>query len=240
MTSNRKPSVILLDIEGTTTPISFVYETLFPFARMHLKQFIEKNGNDEGLRRDLEKLVEENQAEKAVSAPVISEALSRGQAYDYLVWLMNEDRKSPALKSIQGKIWERGYASGQLTSTVFADVPVAFERWRSEGRRIAIYSSGSLLAQRQLFQHSQAGDLTPWIEAYFDTAIGAKTEVESYHRIAYTLSIRPDEILFLSDSPAELDAATSAGLRVRLAVRPGNREVPLSVGHLPVFSFDKL
>jgi enolase-phosphatase E1 len=240
MTSNQKSSVILLDIEGTTTPISFVYETLFPYARMHLKQFLEEHGNDEGLRRDLEHLVEENRAEKAVCAPAISEALSRAQAYDYLVWLMNEDRKSPALKSIQGRIWETGYANGQLTSTVFADVPVAFERWRGEGRRIAIYSSGSLLAQRQLFQHSQAGDLTPWIEAYFDTATGAKTEVESYYRIAHALSVRPAEILFLSDSPAELDPAASAGLRVHLAIRPGNREEHPSVRHLPVFSLDEL
>ena len=240
MTSDRKSSVILLDIEGTTTPLSFVCESLFPYARMHLEQFLNGHANDEGLQRDLEHLVEENRAEKAVSAPAISDVLSRAQAYDYLVWLMNEDRKSPALKSIQGKIWERGYAKGQLTSTVFADVPIAFERWRREGRRIAIYSSGSLLAQRQLFQHSQAGDLTPWIEAYFDTATGAKTEVESYHRIAHALSVRPGEILFLSDSPAELDAAASAGLHVHLAIRPGNREERPTVRHFPVFSFDEL
>ena len=112
MTSNRKPSVILLDIEGTTTPLSFVCETLFPYARMHLEQFLNGHANDEGLQRDLEHLVEENRAEKAVSAPAISDVLSRAQAYDYLVWLMNEDRKSPALKSIQGKIWETGYAGG--------------------------------------------------------------------------------------------------------------------------------
>jgi enolase-phosphatase E1 len=240
MTPSRKPSVILLDIEGTTTPLSFVYETLFPYARMHLEQFLEKHANDEGLQRDLERLVEENRAEKAASAPAISEALSRVQAYDYLIWLMDEDRKSPALKSIQGKIWETGYAGGQLTSIVFADVPIAFERWRDEGRRIVIYSSCSLLAQRLLFQHSQAGDLTPWIDAYFDTATGAKTEAESYHRIAHALSVRPDEILFLSDSPAELDAAASAGLRVHMAIRPGNREHRQSARHLPVFSFDEL
>ncbi|HEX3469764.1 MAG TPA: acireductone synthase [Silvibacterium sp.] len=240
MTPPRKPSVILLDIEGTTTPISFVSEILFSYARMHLKQFLYEHADDEGIRRDLDQLLEENQAETSNGVPKISEAHSCTQAYDYLVWLMDEDRKSSALKSIQGRIWETGYASGQLKSTVFDDVPAAFGRWHDEGRRVAIYSSGSVLAQKLLFQHSQAGDLTRWIEAYFDTASGPKTDAASYSRIAQALGIEPKEILFLSDSPAELDAGASAGLDVRLAVRPGNRATHSSVQHLPVFSFDEL
>jgi enolase-phosphatase E1 len=231
---------MLLDIEGTTAPISFVYETLFPHARAHLKQFLEEHAEDEELHQDLELLIKENQSEKSNAAPLISEVRSISQAYDYLIWLMGEDRKSPALKSIQGKIWAQGYASGQLKSILFADVPSALERWHSEGRRIAIYSSGSVLAQKLIFQHSQAGDLRSWIDAYFDTATGAKIDAASYGRIAEQLNVKPEEILFLSDSPAELDAAASAGLNIRLAVRPGNKPVSSSIQHQPVFSFDEL
>ncbi|MGA7312548.1 MAG: acireductone synthase [Silvibacterium sp.] len=240
MNLSRKTSVILLDIEGTTTPISFVHETLFPFARAHLKQFLKEHAHDKELHSDLDMLIKENHAEKSSGAPAISQARSCSQAHDYLIWLMDEDRKSPALKAIQGKIWETGYAGGQLKSVVFTDVPIAFERWQGEGRRVAIYSSGSVLAQRLLFRHSEAGDLTRWIEAYFDTATGAKTEATSYSRIAQKLGVEGHEITFLSDSSAELDAAVSAGLNVRLAIRTGNRPTSTPVRHPPVFSFDKL
>jgi enolase-phosphatase E1 len=240
MIAHRKPSVMLLDIEGTTTPISFVYETLFPYARTHMQEFLREHEGDEDLRRDIAKLAAENQAEASSSAPVISAGSGPVEASNYLLWLMDQDRKSPALKSIQGMIWEAGYTSGQLKSLVFADVPSALERWHCEGRRIAIYSSGSVLAQKLLFRHSEAGDLTEWIAAYFDTATGAKAARDSYRKIAQALGVRPEEILFLSDVPAELDAAASAGLDVRLAKRPGNREVPQHVRHLPVLSFDEL
>lgn len=240
MTAHRTPSVMLLDIEGTTTPISFVYETLFPYARAHMQEFLREHELDEDLLRDMAMLAEENQAEVSSGAQVISAGARPVEACNYLVWLMDQDRKSPTLKSIQGKIWEAGYTSGQLKSIVFAEVPAALERWHNEGRRIAIYSSGSVLAQKLLFRHSQAGDLTQWIAAYFDTATGAKTERDSYSKIAQALGVRPEEILFLSDAPAELDAAASAGLDVRLAKRPGNREVSQHVRHLPVFSFDEL
>ena len=240
MNSVCKPSVILLDIEGTTTPISFVYDTLFPYARAHLLQYLEEHADDPELHRDLDQLSKENQAEISQSAPIISEARSSSQAYGYLVWLMDQDRKSPALKAIQGKIWETGYSSGRLKSTIFPDVPRALERWHRQGCRTAIYSSGSVLAQKLIFCHSDCGDLTPWIEAYFDTAIGPKTEVASYRKISGKLGSTPQEILFLSDSPAELDAAEAAGLDVRLTIRPGNRSVPHPVHHRPVSSLDEL
>jgi enolase-phosphatase E1 len=239
MIAQRKPSVMLLDIEGTTTPISFVYETLFPYARAQMREFLLKHERDEDLRLDIAMVAAENQADVPSGAPLISASASPVEAFDYLVWLMDQDRKSPALKSIQGKIWEAGYTSGRLKSIVFADVPAALERWHNEGSRIAIYSSGSVLAQQLLFRHSQAGNLTQWIAAYFDTAVGAKAERDSYDKIAQALAARPEEILFLSDVPAELDAAASAGLHVRLAKRPGNREVS-QVRHLPVSSFDEL
>jgi enolase-phosphatase E1 len=240
MIADRKPSLMLLDIEGTTTPISFVYETLFPYARAHTREFLLEHEGDADLRRDIATLTAENQTDSSSGAPVISAGAKPAEACDYLVWLMDQDRKSPALKSIQGKIWEEGYTGGQLKSIVFADVPRALERWHNDGRRIAIYSSGSVLAQKLLFRHSDAGDLTQWIAAYFDTATGAKTERDSYDKISQALAVSPEEILFLSDAPAELDAAASAGLGVRLAKRPGNREVSPHCHHRPVFSFDEL
>lgn len=239
MTLTRSPLVILLDVEGTTTPISFVYDTLFPFARAHMEEFLRLHKDDADLHRDLEALAAENRAESSSSAPVIPQNATAIDCSAYLLWLMDQDRKSPALKSIQGKIWEAGYASGDLKSIIFSDVPTAFRRWHDQGRRIAIYSSGSVLAQKLLFRHTQDGDITPWINAYFDTAVGAKTDSRSYSKIAQALDVRPEGILFLSDALAELDAAASAGFGVRLAKRLGNRDVP-QVHHPIVSSFDEL
>lgn len=239
MIAPRNPSVILLDVEGTTTPISFVYETLFPYAGAHMEKFLKQHKNDPDIHRDIERLAAENLSESSSSAPTIPSDTTAPECAAYLLWLMDQDRKSPALKSIQGKIWEAGYERGELKSVVFPDVPPAFQHWHEHGRRIAIYSSGSVLAQKLLFRHTQVGDLTPWIAAYFDTAVGAKTERGSYRKIADTLHVGPDEILFLSDVPAELDAAASAGFTVCLANRPGNREVP-QTPHTSVSSFDEL
>jgi enolase-phosphatase E1 len=245
--STAQPAVILLDIEGTTTPISFVYDVLFPYARARLRTFLEDHANDSDVRGDLDLLRSENRSDISASsdAPVVADNTSQASiqietAHGYLLWLMDRDRKSPALKAIQGRIWESGYASGALRSIVFSDVPVALERWAQQSRRVVIYSSGSVLAQKLIFRHTQAGDLSRWIEAYFDTGVGAKTQSSSYVKIAGALGVLPGEILFLSDAPAELDAAAQAGLQTRLVVRPGNRAVPASLPHMAVSSFDEL
>jgi enolase-phosphatase E1 len=241
------PSVVLLDIEGTTTPISFVYDVLFPYARARLRTFLEEHANDSDVRGDLDLLRAENCSDISGSSdtPVVADHTSQlsiqiETACAYLLWLMDRDRKSPALKAIQGRIWEAGYAEGALRSVVFPDVPVAMERWRRQGSRVAIYSSGSVLAQKLIFAHTQAGDLTQWIQSWFDTAVGAKTQTGSYGNIVRALGVLPGEILFVSDAPAELDAAAQAGLQTRLAVRPGNRTAPSSVPHIAVSSFDEL
>jgi enolase-phosphatase E1 len=143
----------------------------------------------------------------------------------YLEWLMDRDLKSPALKLIQGHIWEGGYRSGVLKGMVFADVRPAFERWRAVSVKIAIYSSGSVLAQRLLFGATADGDLTPFIAGFFDTRVGAKTSPDSYRRIARGLNHNAGEVLFVSDVPAELDGARAAGYQVLLAERPGNHAV---------------
>ena len=135
---------------------------------------------------------------------------------------MDRDRKSTALKSLQGRIWEAGYVSGELRSHLYPDVRPALERCRAQGRKIAIFSSGSVLAQRLLFAHTPDGDLTPLIDGFFDTTTGPKREPESYGRIAAALSVPPAAVLFVSDVAAELDAARAAGLADR-TVRPRRR-----------------
>jgi enolase-phosphatase E1 len=159
---------------------------------------------------------------------------------NYLEFLIDVDRKSTPLKSLQGKIWQMGYDNGELKGEVFADVPAAFERWQDEGKKIAIYSSGSILAQKLIFGNSTAGDLTKFISAYFDTTTGAKRDSESYQKIAEAMKFAPADILFISDVPAELDAARSAGLSTALSLREGNAELDEEPTHRIIQSFDEI
>ena len=186
--------MILLDIEGTTTPIAFVTETLFPYARARLPAFLAREGR------------------ASETAAFLAE--------------MDRDSKSTGLKELQGRIWEEGYASGELTGVVFDDVPRAFERWHAAGIPIGIFSSGSVLAQQRLFRHSTAGDLTRFLRWHFDTAVGPKQAPSSYTRIAEAVQRRPAEIVFVSDVAGELDAARDAGMQTIMTVRPGNAPQP--------------
>ena len=157
----------------------------------------------------------------------------------YVAWLMDCNRKSTGLKELQGRIWEEGYARGDLVGEVFPDVPVALSRWHAEQRPVCIFSSGSTHAQQLLFRHSSAGDLTPFLTAYFDTTTGPKAEPASYTRIAESLRIAPDAVVFVSDVTGELNAARAAGMRTRLAVRPGNPPAPES-SHERLLSLDEI
>ncbi|MEP7272665.1 MAG: acireductone synthase [Acidobacteriota bacterium] len=214
--------IVLLDIEGTTTPIDFVYQTLFPFVRRNLEQFLLRQISTASVREDIAALRVECEMEFAQSgqSPQWSDS-DIESAVRHALWLMDQDRKSTALKALQGRIWEEGYLSGELHGIVFGDVPRAFERWKVEGRKIAIYSSGSILAQKLIFGHSNAGDLTRFIDSYFDTTTGPKREAESYRRIAGAMGIAASEVLFYSDVTAELDAARAAGMQTALCVRDG-------------------
>ena len=206
---------ILLDIEGTTTPISFVYDVLFPFARKHAHEHLGE--------KDQSALKVEYDADVANS--LTPPPWSSG-AIHYVHWLMDQDRKSTALKNLQGKIWQEGYRRGALQGAVFADVPPALTRWHDAGIDIRIYSSGSILAQKVLFSTTPFGDLTRFLNGYFDTTTGAKTDPSSYATIANAFGLPPSDILFISDVTRELDAASSAGLKVVLALRPGNHPQP--------------
>jgi len=199
--------VLLLDIEGTTTPIAFVTDTLFPYARARLVSFLSREG--------------------------------RADEASAFLAEMDRDSKSTELKALQGRIWEDGYRSGELTGTVFDDVPRAFGRWQSAGTPIAIFSSGSVLAQQWLFRRSSAGDLTPFISQYFDTEVGPKRDPASYARIAATVALPPSSITFVSDVVAELDAARAAGMQTIMSLRPGNHPQPPH-DHRVVHSFDEI
>jgi len=217
---------VLLDIEGTVTPISFVHEILFPYAREHVNNYLSRHPQQPEGQADIQKLREEqaNDAEELRQPPIDS----IDTAVTYVNRLIDLDRKSPALKSLQGKIWKAGYEDGSLKSPVYPDVVEAFERWRDVGITINIFSSGSVLAQQLLFAHSDSGDLTRYIDQYFDTSVGKKIDPQSYLAIAANLSFDRSQILFLSDVVAELDAAKAAGIQTRLCIRPGNPPQPAS------------
>ena len=240
--SDANIRAILLDIEGTTTPVEFVYEVLFPFARRHVGEFIRQHFQSENVRADINALKAEHRAdaESGREPPAWREDSADSEmesATGYVYWLMDQDRKSRALKSLQGKVWEGGYLGGLLRGQVYPDVPPAFERWRGQQRAIHIFSSGSVLAQKLLFAHTTEGDLTGYIGDYFDTTTGAKKDAASYQTIGAKIGSPANEVLFVSDVTAELDAARGAGMRTALCVRPGNSESE-SPAHTSVHTFD--
>jgi enolase-phosphatase E1 len=235
---------IVLDIEGTTTPIAFVHDALFPYARRFLREHLQEHrGSPEArdvtrrLRGEWADDVARGQAPPPWSDEPDAEIPSVAA---YVEWLMDRDRKSPGLKLLQGYIWERGYRSGALEAEMFPDVGPAIERWRSSGIVVAIYSSGSVLAQRLLFAHTNTGDLTPLVDRFFDTELGAKTSPGSYQGIAAALQCPTDRLLFVSDARTELDAARQAGCHVLLCVRPGNPAQSPPPGLDMIHGFDEI
>lgn len=218
---------ILLDIEGTTTPIAFVHDVLFSYAREHVREFLDSNAAADDialLRKEHAIDVKEGRNPPPLMA-------------EYVEWLIALDRKSTGLKSLQGKIWREGYENGSLRSQVFPDVAPAFRRWSERGLRISIFSSGSVLAQQLLFAHTEVGDLTRFITGYFDTRVGKKGDAESYRGIAEAMALEAHEILFISDVVAELEAANEAGMKTLMSIRPGNAPQPESPS---IRSFDEI
>ncbi|MEO6590516.1 MAG: acireductone synthase [Pyrinomonadaceae bacterium] len=231
--------VILLDIEGTTTPIDFVHKTLFPYAKRKIGEYVAENFED--IKTEIEQLKSEykedfsNQIYGRNFSEDAPETIS-----EYLKFLIETDRKVTPLKSLQGKIWQAGYESGELESAMFSDVPKAFERWKSENITIAIYSSGSVLAQKLIFKYSNFGDLTNYISDYFDTNTGHKRKAESYVKIAHALNHPPKRLAFVSDINAELDAAKNAGYETFLSIREGNAPIQNKKKHRAIHSFDEI
>jgi len=221
---------MLLDIEGTTTPIEFVHTTLFGYARARVQAFLERHAADADVQADIALLQAEHAAE---SPPPPMASVSA-----YVHWLIDHDRKSTGLKSLEGKIWHDGYRAGELAGEVYPDVAPALQRWQERGIDVAIFSSGSIQAQRDLFGHSTSGDLTPFIRAYFDTTTGPKSAPPSYSSIAAELGHPPAAMVFVSDVAAELDAAHATGMVTALCVR--GLEAPASPGHRVVHTLADL
>jgi enolase-phosphatase E1 len=241
----RGVTAVLLDIEGTTTPMAFVHEVLFPFARNHLAEYL-RHARDSPVLRELLAAFEAEHAADAATGqePPRWRSSSSDDRLDsvdaYARWLMDRDRKSPALKQLQGWIWERGYRAGLLHGEIYADTAPAIRRWRAAGHAVAIYSSGSALAQQLLFGSTPDGDLTADLNGFFDTTAGPKTASDSYARIARALGRPVSELLFVSDVTAELAAAQAAGLQVLLSIRPGNPPQPDAARFAAIETFDTL
>ncbi|MBT2746532.1 MULTISPECIES: acireductone synthase [unclassified Lysobacter] len=224
---------ILTDIEGTTSSISFVKDVLFPYARRALPGFVATRGREPGVRKWLDTVALENGG--ACQDSVIVEVLQG--------WI-DEDRKHTALKALQGMIWADGYKSADFTSHMYPDAAPALRQWKDQGLRLYVYSSGSVPAQRLLFGHSDAGDLTELFSGWFDTEVGSKREAASYERIVESIGLPAHDILFLSDVIEELDAAREAGLETVLIDRlddyPTPREGAATHDHPRATAFDQI
>ena len=201
---------IVTDIEGTTSSIDFVKDVLFPYAREKLPAFVETHADQPEVQHWLH--------EAAREAGLVS--ASRQEIIDLLTRWIDEDRKATPLKALQGLIWADGYTSGEFKGHVYPEVAENLQKWKKQGIHLYVYSSGSVAAQKLLFGHSEAVDLTPLFSGYFDTEVGGKREVDSYRRIAAAIGIPPSQILFLSDIVQELDAAAAAGLQTVQLLRP--------------------
>ena len=222
--------IILTDIEGTTSSISFVKDVLFPYARRELPRFVQEHGHEPDVRHWLDVVAVEHGS--ICSDAVIVETLQG--------WI-DQDRKHTALKALQGMLWREGYERGDYRAHVYPDAAEALQRWHEAGYTLAVYSSGSVAAQKLLFHYSEAGDLQPVFSAWFDTEVGHKRSADSYRLIADSLNHRPEDIVFLSDVVEELDAAREAGLRTVMLDRredyPQPRTGEATHGHVRVESF---
>jgi len=221
---------VLMDIEGTIIPVAFVRDVLFPYAKHRLAAFLQEQHEEPAVRQWAE-----------VCQDTVTLERGRRPAYEELSAILGrwieEDRKHPGLKGIQGMIWQEGYRTGAFAPELYEEVAPALDHWRRNSLKLALYSSGSEQAQRLLLEHTTDGNLTELFSNFFDTRIGGKTETASYQRIVDHMALRAEEILFLSDIEAELDAAAAAGLQTAHIVRPGT---PPGTRHRMYATFDDL
>ncbi|KAJ1781226.1 enolase-phosphatase E1, partial [Coemansia sp. RSA 2399] len=230
--------IVLLDVEGTTTPISFVHDVLFPYVANNAKEFLEQRWTDPEVQKHVRAIAA--QANKDVDAgiafavPVDLGALELNQqsAADVrhnvltnIEWQMKADRKIGALKGLQGYMWRFGYEDGQLKGVMYDDAVDAIRRWTESSRKVYIYSSGSVEAQKLIFGYSDHGDLLPYISGHYDTKIGSKLEASSYATIAKDIGLAPGRILFVSDNIDEIRAADYVGMQTVVSIRPGNAPI---------------
>ncbi|RKZ82338.1 MAG: acireductone synthase [Candidatus Parabeggiatoa sp. nov. 1] len=218
---------ILTDIEGTTSSLSFVKDVLFPYAKEHLPHFVQTFASNPEVRTWLDATQQE-----------VGKSMSDDEIIQVLLQWIDEDRKTTPLKTLQGLIWEEGYCNGAYIAHMYEDAVRNLRKWQETGKKLFIYSSGSVKAQQLLFAHTEYGDLTPLFSGYFDTTIGHKRENHSYTTIAQAIQMEPAHILFLSDVVAELDAAKAVGVQTCCLVR--DTVFDPSCPHLQVKDFDAI
>ncbi len=237
---------VLLDIEGTTSSISFVYDVLFPFVRRELDAFVKDHWGEPDLLAAADQIARDAGHESLRAMCEAESARDDWQAQEIVrrevLSLMDKDAKTTGLKQLQGLIWQAGFESGELLAHVYDDVPPALAAWNAAGKDVRIYSSGSAAAQKLFFGHTVAGNLLGRLRGHYDTTTGPKKEAQSYRQIAADIGLPPGELLFLSDIVAELDAARTAGMQTALVVRPGNAkgQAGAGQGHLEISSFDEI
>ncbi len=231
--------VILLDIEGTTSSIDFVHKTMFPFARERVSGFVDKNWGESMLEECIALLTKDLGHETAQDW-LKPETDHVQTVVDTVVGMIDNDVKATGLKHMQGIIWKEGFHSGELVAHLYEDTAPALARWKAAGKDLRIYSSGSVAAQKLFFGHSVVGDLLDLFSAHYDTTTGSKKETASYEKIATDCRVDAREIVFISDVPAELDAAAAAGMQTVLSIRPGNAAVENVDHYQSVGSFEEL
>ena len=225
---NPQPQHLLLDIEGTTCPVSFVSEVLFPFAKQELSYYIKQYWNDNTHNKPIQEAKKEFLDDQSTESMRIKKQLSQGEIQDidgliqYLKHLISIDKKSTALKDLQGKIWEYGYNNGELKSVLFPETAECLRQWHEQGLTLSVYSSGSIHAQKLLYRHSTEGNLESLFSHWFDTHTGPKKSTESYTKITQHLNSSPNSIWFVSDNGVECDAARAAGMHTLFSLRNGN------------------
>ncbi|KAK7405267.1 hypothetical protein VNO78_06467 [Psophocarpus tetragonolobus] len=243
------PRCIVLDIEGTTTPISFVTEVLFPYARQNVGRHLSLTYDTPYTQADIKLLRSQVQSDLehgvAGAVPIPADNAGKEEIIAALVTnveaMIKGDRKITALKELQGHMWRTGYENNELKGIVFDDVPEALEKWHNSGIKVYIYSSGSRLAQRLIFGYSNHGDLRKYLSGFFDTVVGNKRETRSYVEISESLGVdKPSDILFVTDVYQEATAAKAAGLKVVISIRPGNAPLPENHGFKMISSFPEI
>ncbi|XP_051971584.1 enolase-phosphatase E1-like isoform X1 [Xyrauchen texanus] len=227
--------IFLLDIEGTTTPITFVKEILFPYVIENLEEYLSAHWEEDECKQDVHLLKKQSEEDLRQNKPCpvhevaqtvhTDEEKAIREVVENVLWQMAADRKTTTLKQLQGHMRRAAYLTGRIKGGVYQDVVPAIRRWRHHGLNVYIYSSGSVEAQKLLFGYSVEGDLLDLFDGHFDTNIGAKVESKSYENIAERICCQPDEIMFLTDVTREAKAAEDAGVNVAVVVRPGNLEL---------------
>ena len=231
---------VLLDIEGTTSSVRFVYDVMFPYARQHVGVYLEKYWETTAAQHALTQMAHDAGHASLTDWFDTTHDEPRLMVLDHFIALMDQDIKATGLKLLQGLIWESAFKSGEIQAHVYDDVQPAMVNWHKQGIKIYIYSSGSIPTQKLFFSHTEAGDLLPMLSGHFDTTIGSKRHAESYHQIISEIDLPTEQILFISDVVAELDAAKDSGMQTLLSVRPENSAVDDAKGHRMIHGFDQV